>query len=58
MPFPTAESEVTMRNTATTDRSTDSTETYKLELEDLKKHFPVNTGIISRIFRGESNDAV
>ena len=36
----------------------DDDETYKLEVENLKKHFPVNTGIISRILRGESDRAV
>ncbi len=36
----------------------DANETYKLEVENLEKHFPVNTGIISRILRGESDRAV
>ncbi|MXV61674.1 ATP-binding cassette domain-containing protein [Natronorubrum sp. JWXQ-INN-674] len=37
---------------------TDPNESYKLRVENLEKHFPVNTGIISRILRGESNQAV
>ncbi|EMA33401.1 ABC transporter ATP-binding protein [Halobiforma nitratireducens] len=30
----------------------------KLRVENLEKHFPVNTGLVSRILRGESDDAV
>lgn len=32
--------------------------TSKLRIENLEKHFPVSTGLLSRIFRGESNAAV
>ncbi|MFP8889598.1 ABC transporter ATP-binding protein [Natrialbaceae archaeon A-CW2] len=31
---------------------------YKLEVRNLEKHFPLSTGIVSRILRGESNDVV
>ncbi|MBP1923518.1 peptide/nickel transport system ATP-binding protein [Halorubrum alkaliphilum] len=41
-----------------TGRVVDGSETYKLEVEDLEKHFPVNSGIVSRILRGESDQAV
>ncbi|MFP8955289.1 ABC transporter ATP-binding protein [Natrialbaceae archaeon A-CW3] len=36
----------------------ESEQSYKLEVRNLEKHFPVNTGIVSRIFRGESDKAV
>ncbi|SDR40277.1 ABC transporter ATP-binding protein [Natronobacterium texcoconense] len=39
------------------DRSDDD-HSYKLRVENLEKHFPVNTGLVSRILHGESNDAV
>lgn len=41
-----------------TDRRVDATEDVKLRIENLEKHFPINTGIISRILRGESSKAV
>ena len=31
---------------------------YKLAIDDLKKHFPINTGILSRILHGESDKKV
>ena len=43
---------------ATFDERTESTGEYKMELENLEKHFPVNTSIFSRILRGESDRAV
>ncbi|MFC6753434.1 ABC transporter ATP-binding protein, partial [Halorubrum tibetense] len=41
-----------------TERVVDPDRTYKLEVRNLEKHFPVNTGIVSRILRGESDRAV
>lgn len=41
-----------------TERVVDPDRTHKLEVRDLEKHFPVNTGIVSRILRGESDRAV
>ncbi|GAB6878702.1 ATP-binding cassette domain-containing protein [Halorubrum gandharaense] len=43
---------------ANPERELDADENYKMELRGLEKHFPVNTGIVSRILRGESNKAV
>ena len=40
------------------DRLDRSDETHKLEVRNLEKHFPVNTGLVSRILRGESGRAV
>ncbi|WP_440770645.1 ABC transporter ATP-binding protein [Natronorubrum sp. DTA28] len=40
------------------DSATETDETYKLEVENLEKHFPVNSGIVSRLLHGESNKAV
>ncbi|AFZ72380.1 ABC transporter ATP-binding protein [Natronobacterium gregoryi] len=47
-----------MTESLETDRPADADASYKLQVENLEKHFPVNTGLVSRILRGESNDAV
>ncbi len=43
---------------ATFEERAEATGEYKMELENLEKHFPVNQGIFSRILRGESDKAV
>ena len=39
-------------------REVDENYNYKLEVKGLEKHFPINTGLVSRILRGESDKAV
>ncbi|TYL38518.1 ABC transporter ATP-binding protein [Natronococcus pandeyae] len=47
-----------MTDAVEVERETDPDETYKLRVEGLEKHFPVNTGLVSRILRGETDEAV
>ncbi|ELY92704.1 peptide ABC transporter ATPase [Natrialba hulunbeirensis JCM 10989] len=55
-----SESDATATDSESTDAGTvdERDEAYKLRIEGLEKHFPVNTGLVSRILHGESNDAV